>query len=361
MLLNRRSTGIGLSLVMCMLVKLTAFAQPLTSDMNLANELTVVQSSVEEQVYSAPAISIEKNDVQIVRQEITIEEEFAPADKVSLDVQGLTQEVTENYSAGVIVFDNNSTVCDDAAVLTTVDDLNAIAESTIETSTEVEKVFSGLYVVPINTAPDVHTGEIKTGVTLSVNVDTVAALINADIPSPDWDTRKKIKDISILNEILVRQWGMSPTKAAAVIGNICYEDSFGALTGSAAHMSDIQNAVSRLGRGTRGLGCVQWTAAFRQNELEKYYTMINSDLSWELTSVIAETAYLYNELYVSGIIGDLSEDGDLEDLTGRIGCQYEAYGKSGSQWSVSNGQYKTSGCPRYTYAQYVYQLICGGV
>ena len=116
-----------------------------------------------------------------------------------------------------------------------------------------------------------------------------------------------------------------------------------------------------LGNGNRGYGVVQWTASYRQKSLKEYYAAIHSDLSWELTSVIAETAYLYNELYVSGTIGDLSEDGDLEDLTGKLGCEYEAYANSSKEWYKQNGQYRTTGSLRYTYAKHVYELICEGM
>jgi hypothetical protein len=199
------------------------------------------------------------------------------------------------------------------------------------------------------------------GATLTLGLSRIQEIVDKDVECPSWDTRKRYKDILILDEILVKQLGMSPMKAAAIIGNICYEDSFCALTNSDASLASIYEAKVRLGNGTRGFGISQWTSSNRQNELEKYYTEVNdSGLSWELTSVIAEAAYLYNELYVSGIIGDLSEDGDLEQVTGIVANVYEVYANKNNEWSSSNGVYKSKESPRYTYAKLIYDNLYGG-
>lgn len=267
-------------------------------------------------------------------------------------------QVTQTYSANT---DVNPIICEDAAVLTAVDNLTNIAEGVEEKLDEVEQVYSTVYVVPVNTAVNVVSGEIQNGASLTLSLSRIQEIVEEDIEFPSWDTRKRYKDILILDEILVNQLGMSPTKAAAIIGNICYEDSFCALTNSAAQMSNINEARSRLGNGTRGFGIAQWTTGKRQNELEKYYIEVNnSGLSWELTSVISEAAYLYNELYVSGIIGNLSEEGDLEHMTGVVANQYESYASAGSEWSMSNGEYHSNGSPRYTYAKYIYDSLYGG-
>lgn len=245
-------------------------------------------------------------------------------------------------------------------VQSSVQELDVIAEE-IEAKIAKANEAQSIYNVPINTAPDIHSGEILEGEYITIDIDKVMLYVDAEYEDYDWDTKKRIKDIYILKEILVNQLNVSPTKASAIIGNICCEDSFAGLTNSKASLDNIDHANNVLGNGGRGYGCVQWTAAYRQRGLEDYYNEINTDLDWELTSVIAETAYLYNELYVSGIIGDLSEDGDLEDLTGTIACVYEAYAKSNEDWYKSNGRYKTYGCQRYTYAKNVYELICNEV
>lgn len=213
------------------------------------------------------------------------------------------------------------------------------------------------YVVPINTAPHIKSGKVLNGEYITINIDNLLVYLDAEYDDYEWDTKKRIKDIYILKEILVNQLGMAPTKAAAVIGNICCEDSFAGLTNSHASLNNLEHAKNVLGDGTKGYGCVQWTSAYRQKGLKEYYEVINKDLDWELTSVIAETAYLYNELHVSGIIGDLTEDDNLEHVTGVIGCVYEAYAASTTDWYMSNNQYKTNGCQRYRYAKHIYELI----
>lgn len=213
------------------------------------------------------------------------------------------------------------------------------------------------YEVPINTAPHIKSGKVLEGQDITINIDDLIVYLDAEYENYSWDTKRRIKDIYILKEILVNQLGVAPTKAAAVIGNICHEDSFAGLTNSAASIDNIHQAKNVLGDGGRGYGCVQWTAAYRQKGLKDYYEVISKDLDWELTSVIAETAYLYNELQVSGILGDLTEDGNLEHLTGVVGCVYEAYAASTTEWYQVNGLYKTDGCNRYTYAKHIYELI----
>lgn len=213
------------------------------------------------------------------------------------------------------------------------------------------------YEVPINTAPHIKSGKVLKGQDITINIDDLSIYLDAEYKNYNWDTKRRIKDIYILKEILVNQLGMAPTKAAAIIGNICFEDSFAGLTNSAASLDNIHQAQNVLGNGDRGYGCVQWTASYRQKGLKDYYEVISKDLDWELTSVIAETAYLYNELQVSGILGDLTEDGNLEHLTGVVGCIYEAYAMSTTEWYQVSGLYKTDGCDRYTYAKHIYELI----
>lgn len=278
--------------------------------------------------------------------------------------------VKNEYSATEIVIPNNlietgengqAIICEEAIDGNATVELKAIAETAQALVDNNLLDSSAEYQVPISTAPELHSGEVKEGEYITFNLDDLMVYVDAEYDNFEWDTRNRIKDIYILKELLVNQLHVSPTKAAAIIGNICCEDSFAGLTNSKASLSSLSEAKSKLGNGSRGYGIVQWTASYRQKSLEEYYTAIHSDLSWELTSVIAETAYLYNELYVSGVIGDLSEDGDLEDLTGKLGCEYEAYAKSSQEWYKQNGQYKTTGSSRYTYAKHVYDLICEGM
>lgn len=278
--------------------------------------------------------------------------------------------IIHEYSATEIVIpydvlfpdkEETSIICVEATVDATTVELKAIAEKAEDIVQKQLENNSAEYEVPINTAPVIETGDIKDGEYITIDLDKLMVYVDAEYDDFEWDSRKRIKDIYILKELLVNQLGVAPTKAAAIIGNICCEDSFAGLTNSAGNLSNISEANSKLGNGNRGYGVVQWTASYRQKSLKEYYAAIHSDLSWELTSVIAETAYLYNELYVSGTVGDLSEDGDLEDLTGKLGCEYEAYANSSKEWYKQNGQYRTTGSLRYTYAKHVYELICEGM
>lgn len=276
---------------------------------------------------------------------------------------------THEYSAKEIVlpfswFKKDSTeeqeisniLSDDVELMTT-NDITSIADDIKELSTDALANNSN-YEVPINEVPHLKSGEILEGEYITIDLDKVMLYVDAEYDDYDWDTKKRIRDIYILKEILVNQLGVSPTKAAAIIGNVCCEDSFAGLTNSVANLNDLEHAKSVLGNGNRGYGCVQWTASYRQKGLQDYYEVVNKDLDWELTSVVAETAYIYNELCVSEILGDLSEDDDLMHVTGIVGCVYEAYAKSSSEWYKQDGRYKTNGCQRYTYAKNIYDLIC---
>lgn len=228
-----------------------------------------------------------------------------------------------------------------------------------ETKSDVDVVKDiTVYTVDVNTAINLSTGSEDEGLIITLNVKSIENILNAAVTSPDWDSRCRYKDILILENILVDQLGISKTKAAAIIANICYEDSFAALTNSKAHFDDISVAIKKLGNGTRGYGCAQWTQSKRQNALEDYYISCNEDLKWELASIVAETSYLINELYVSDMIGNLYEDGDLENITGILACEYEAYSGHESDWYKQNGSYKSKNAARYTYAKHIYELFC---
>lgn len=263
---------------------------------------------------------------------------------------------THEYSENIFSWIKPTKVSEISTIEKFVPKMDLASMTEVETKTLVKKE-SSYYEVPINTAPHITSGKVLEGEDITINIDDVVVYLDAEYDNYSWDTKKRIKDIYILKEILVNQLGMAPTKAAAVIGNICCEDSFAGLTNSHASLDSLEHAKNVLGNGTKGYGCVQWTSAYRQKGLKDYYEVINKDLDWELTSVIAETAYLYNELQVSGIIGDLTEDGNLEHLTGVIGCVYEAYAMSTTDWYKVDGQYKTNGCQRYTYAKHIYELI----
>ena len=347
---NRLYTGIALSLVLFTLVDfLPMHAQAAdggdtTSDTDgkVIFELGQNEDDDNEEVTNYSAMQDESVDFQLMSGAIVMDEPTVTAD---------TAEENEET-----VNELESSEKDNTEVM----QQESIAEEENEQKISTPEPFSGaLYTVPINTAFNLSTAQISEGLFLTVNIEHIDSILAQELVYPEWDTRKRFKDIQLLSEILMNEFGVSPTKTAAILGNVCYEDSFIALTGSAAHSDNLENLRGRLGKGTRGFGVIQWTSSKRQKPLLEYYERIYATgLDWEHTSVVAEAAYLYNELYVSGLIGNLSEDGDLEDLTGRLGVQYEAYGKSDSEWSVVNGLYRTSGSSRYTYAQKVYQWIC---
>lgn len=268
------------------------------------------------------------------------------ATEIKIPFNWFTKDSTDNQISGIQ---------NDIIKVVQVNDIASIADNIRALSTYDN---TSNYDVPINEAPHIQSGEMLDGEYITIDLDKVMLYVDAEYDTYEWDTKGRIRDIYILKEILVNQLGIAPTKAAAIIGNVCCEDSFAGLTNSVANLDNINHAKSVLGNGNRGYGCAQWTASYRQKGLKDYYEVINKDLDWELTSVIAETAYLYNELYVSGILGDLSEDDDLMHVTGIVGCVYEAYAKSADEWYMQDGHYKTNGCQRYTYTKNIYDLIC---
>ena len=351
---NRLYTGIALLLVLCSLVGFnTLHANAASSDEttsvtdgNVIFELEhkTPTTNNDEEVTNYSAMQDESVGFQLISGAIVMDEPTVTTDIAEEKKEEPVNELGSSDTDSTEVMQQES-----------------IAEEENVQKISTPEPFSGtLYTVPINTAFNLSNAQMSEGLFLTVNIEHIDAILAQEPVYPEWDTRKRFEDIQLLSEILMNEFGVSPTKTAAILGNVCYEDSFIALTNSAAHSDNLENLRSRLGKGSRGFGVVQWTMAKRQKALLEYYERVYATgLDWEHTSVVAEAAYLYNELYVSGLIGNLSEDGDLEDLTGRIGVQYEAYGKSGAEWSVSNGLYKTSGSPRYTYAQKVYQWICG--
>lgn len=272
------------------------------------------------------------------------------AKEIKLPFSWFTKDNTEEISN---ILEDESEIVKTDDITDIADDVKKLSEDTLSNNTEAN------YEVPINEAVHVKSGKVLEGETVTIDLDKVMMYVDAEYDKYDWDTKNRIRDIYILKEILVNQLGVAPMKASAIIGNICCEDSFAGLTKSAANLNDIGQAKSVLGNGGRGYGCVQWTAAYRQRGLQDYYEVVNKDLDWELTSIVAETAYLYNELTVSGLLGDLSvDDEDLMHVTGIVGCEYEAYARSTSEWYKSNGHYKTGGCERYRYAKNIYDLMC---
>lgn len=188
-------------------------------------------------------------------------------------------------------------------------------------------------------------------------LDPVYDILSEEYVSPDWDYRKRIQDINILTELLVNQLGVSKTKAAAIIGNVVFEDSFISRTNSKARIDSIDEARERIGRGTRGFGIAQWTAKFRQETLLSYIEQANQHLDFEMACIVAETTFLYNELKYSNILGDLSEEGDIENCTGIIGVEYEGYKNHTSEWTKPGSEYSSLGSPRYSYACNIYKYM----
>ena len=199
-------------------------------------------------------------------------------------------------------------------------------------------------------------------VPLVFKTDIIERYIASDPYIPDWDYKHRFGDMLILSEVFVNQLGVPKNKAAAIIGNVCIEDSFTALTSSAARCESAEELYNRLGPGTRGFGIAQWTFSTRQDLLEQHYKEVPVE-NWELLSVIAECSYLYAELEISGILGDLStDDMTLEDATGKFACEFEGYNNCWNEWYTDeNGTYHCYDSGRMFYAEKALWLLnCEG-
>lgn len=265
-----------------------------------------------------------------------------------------TSDFEKNYTQDTEVETQEVPTLQDDSVVSGVVDVESIVSKT----DEAHEVFYNTYVIPIDTAVNLSTGETESVKTLVVNTEAIVNELNTEHESPEWDYRKRVEDIYILSEILVNQFGVSKTKASAIIANCCFEDTFIALTTSEAYISTLEEMEYRFNNASRGFGIAQWTQKKRRLALEEYYRSISQNYSWDMTSIIAETAYLYNELTLSGMIGDLSaDDMSLEQCTGILACEYEKYEGHEKDWVVSNGNYTSKNAARYNYAVCIYDML----
>lgn len=267
-------------------------------------------------------------------------------------------------SADYVVYSEPATINPENVVDIEIVNTRTNIEDIHQTADEVEQVTESynekVYTLPVETVKD-----FRSGVTINVDqvpiyLGSIQNILSSDIQYPDWDTRKRFKDILILEDVLVDQLGISKSIAAAIIGNVCYEDSFASITKSEANLSSFNEASNRLGVEDRGFGIAQWTSKFRQNKLKEYYNIACQDLDWETAAVVAECVYLYNELRASNLLGDLTKEYDLEQATGKLGWEYLAYADRNVQWERDdNGHYTSIDCPRYNYALKVYHYMLG--
>lgn len=240
---------------------------------------------------------------------------------------------------------------------TNIDDLNQTATEVVQVTTSYN---DKVYTLPVQDVKDFRSGATIEVDEVPIYLGSIQNILSKDIQYPDWDNRKRFKDILILKDVLVDQLGVSKTIASAIIGNICYEDSFASITKSDNGLSSISEANQKLGASDGvGFGIAQWTSKFRQNKLKEYYNIACQDLDWETAAVVAECVYLYNELRASNLLGDMTKDCDLENATGKLGYEYLAYANRSKEWDQSSGVYKSIDCPRYNYAVKVYHYMMG--
>lgn len=273
---------------------------------------------------------------------------------VSISTEGITTGV-EQGELETLSVDS----VDDAGIVAA----KVEADSLNNTATEVVQVTTSyndkVYTLPVQDVKDFRSGATIEVEQVPIYIGSIQNILASDIQYPEWDTRKRFKDILILEDVLVDQLGVSKSVASAIIGNVCYEDSFASITNSEASLSSSREANNRLGSENRGFGIAQWTSKFRQNKLKEYYNIACQDLDWETAAIVAECMYLYNELTVSGLLGDITQEHDLEDATGKIGYEYLAYADRDKEWSHSGGTYKVNNCARYNYAVKVYNYMIG--
>lgn len=237
---------------------------------------------------------------------------------------------------------------------TSIDDLSQVAT---EVSLVTDNYNDKVYTLPVNDIRDFKSGATISVEQIPIYLGTIQNILDSEVEYPEWDMRKRFKDILIIKDILVDQLGVSNSIASAIIGNICYEGSFSAVEGTKSTPSSYSELEDKLSSDDCGFGIAQWTSKFRQNKLKEYYSIACQDLDWETAAVVAECIYLYNELTASNLLGDMSKECNIEDATGRLGYEYLAYGKRSEEWSYEDGVYKSIDCPRYNYAMKVYHYL----
>lgn len=194
---------------------------------------------------------------------------------------------------------------------------------------------------------------------------SVIAAFNSDYPSMDWDHKNKINIAAALWEFLVVQNNIDEYNAAALIGNVMYEGTFGMKQGDYTCFTDIEQARRVLGSGECGYGVAQWTYHTRQKTLLEYYELTNSIIDdWQSAVIVAECCHLLSEVKAYEIFDDIYSHYTIEDAVGRVARDYETYDGCYEQWKVIDGVYTLvssdgSGKGRLQYAINIYEYFTG--
>lgn len=228
----------------------------------------------------------------------------------------------------------------------------------------VEEEINAVNLIGSVTMMDLRGIEVNTD---EVQIDTEALmeLYEEVSESPAWDVKEKIDIIELLWEFLVNQCEMSPMNAAALIGNIVAEGKFAEQQGTGLFLNNIEQARTLLGCGKKGYGIVQWTYAPRQRALLEYYELAYElyPEDWDRVKVTAECSMLIEEIKAYKIFDDIKVDTSIEDATGRVCVNYEAYKGSNRQWTKQNNTYRlvagksSNGYQRLAYAKSVYEYF----
>lgn len=228
----------------------------------------------------------------------------------------------------------------------------------------VEEEINTVSLVGSVTMKDLRGVEVNTD-EVQIDTETLMELYEEVSESPAWDVKEKIDIIELLWEFLVNQCDMGPMNAAALIGNIVAEGKFAEQQGTGLFLTDIEQARALLGCGKKGYGIAQWTYATRQRNLLEYYELayeLYPD-DWDKVKVTAECSMLIEEVKAYKIFDDIKIDTSIEDATGRVCVNYEAYKGSDTQWIKQNGTYRlvagqsSNGYQRMSYAKSVYEYF----
>lgn len=350
----KKSSNIWRSLIAVFVLSVLFSSNALADDTNIADEVINDMLTIREELKASATTTtnaVEQRDyfVNTISNEMGFDcktvSEVEESINLSIDTGEPEPALLDNVDNLEIVSTKSS-----------IDDLNQVAAEIVQiTSSYNDKV----YTLAVQDVRDFKSGATIEVEEVPIYLGSIQNILSSDIEYPDWDTRHRYKDILILEDILVNQLGVSKSVASAIIGNICYEGSFAQMENSTSSLSDINEVNSRLGAETIGFGVAQWTSKFRQNKLKEYYNIASQDLDWDTATVIAECMYLYNELKVSNLLGDMSQECDIENATGKLAYEYLAYADRSNEWLCEDGRYISVDCPRYKYAMKIYRYMTG--
>ena len=212
-----------------------------------------------------------------------------------------------------------------------------------------------------NTQEDIPEPVEQQGQTVNIDgvvfdLSKIEELSNAHLDSQPWDIHGRINDVPLLRYIFIDIFGYSEIFTDGLIGNIMCEDSFMATTNSSKHADNLQQALSKLS-SSGSYGICQWLSPDRKKGLSNMYNHVSKSVSdFKYISIIAETMWVRAEVTDRSI--KTSDYKSVEDATGAVGINIEAYGASESDWYYSDGAYhmKGNGNSRYRYAQGIYDL-----